>query len=77
MFCPGLNTYHSGSNSQQRVIQKSFVTSALVIPQWNFNLFMLIPFHQMSVEMSIFVIFCFDTNHILTGVVQKLGSVNV
>jgi hypothetical protein len=72
-----LKTYPSGSNNQQRVIQKSFVTSALVIHQWNFSLLIFIPIHPMSVVMSLFVIFVFDTNQILTGVIQKLGSVNV
>jgi hypothetical protein len=33
VFLPGLKTYHSGSKGQQRVIQKSFVTSAFVIHQ--------------------------------------------
>jgi hypothetical protein len=72
-----LKTYPSGSNNQQRVIQKSFVTSALIIQPWNFNLFMLTPFHHISVEISVFDIFIFEVNPILTGVVQKLGSVKV
>ncbi|MBR6907548.1 hypothetical protein IKN40_03465, partial [bacterium] len=59
------------------VIQKSFVTSALIIQPWNFNLFILTPFHHISVEISVFVIFIFEVNPILTGVVQKLGSVKV
>jgi hypothetical protein len=72
-----LKIYPSGSNNQQRVIQKSFVTSALVIHPWNFSLLMLIPIHPISVVISLLEIFVFDTNQILTGVIQKLGSVNV
>jgi hypothetical protein len=77
VFLPGLNTYPSGSNGQQRDIQKSFVTSTLEIPQWNFNLLILIPFHHISVATSLFVTTVLDKKLTLTGVVQKSGSVNV
>jgi hypothetical protein len=40
-------------------------------------MFILTPFHHISVEISVFVIFVFEANPILTGVVQKLGSVKV